>query len=180
MLEKLKREIRALLEATAYFFLWIGCLVLVKKLILAEYQVEFHGLSKSVVGALVLSKVVLILERVPLGSHVRRKPAWVAVALRTLLYSLGVAVVLLAEQGISERHEYGGVGAAIKAGLQGADMHHVYANTICLAGALLGFNVLALLRERLGRGELLRLFTTPVPEGGAEAPRGHGSAGRKD
>ena len=97
--EKLKRELEELSLAGLYFFLWIGLLVAIKKLVLAEYQIEFVGLSAALIGALVLAKVVLILEHVPLGPLTRSRPAWVEVLLRTVLYSAGVVVVMLLEKG---------------------------------------------------------------------------------
>jgi hypothetical protein len=73
--------------AGLYVFLWIGLLVTVKKLVLAEYQIEFAGLSAALIGALVLAKVVLILEHVPLGLLTHNRPAWVEVMVRTVLYA---------------------------------------------------------------------------------------------
>ena len=68
----------------AYVLFWLlaRCIVLLKYLVLAEYQVAFHGLSVALVGALVLAKVVLVLEHVALGQWVRARPAWVDVVLR--------------------------------------------------------------------------------------------------
>ena len=84
--EKLAREFRVLVQAMLYFTVWLGWLVVLKKLVLEEYRIEFQGLSVALVGALVLSKVVLILENVSLGEWVRKQPALVEVLLRTGLY----------------------------------------------------------------------------------------------
>ena len=162
--EKLAHELRALLQAMLYFTVWLGALVVLKKLILEEYRIEFEGLSVALVGALVLSKVVLILENVSLGEWVRKRPAWVEVALRTALYSVGVFVVLLVEKAFEGRHEYGGFVASLTSLFQDADFNHVLINTICIGGALVGFNVLWVIRRHLGEGGLIRLFLSPVPE----------------
>ncbi|MFN0066375.1 MAG: hypothetical protein ACKVYV_01950 [Limisphaerales bacterium] len=162
--QKLKHEIKAVGLAMLYFGLWIGALLLLKQLVLAEYRIAFHHLSLALVGALILSKVVLILEHVPLGAWVRTQPAWLDVLLRTALYSLGVAVVLVLEKGFEARHEHGGFGAAVAASFQKADIHHVWASTLALSGALLGYNVLSVIRRHLGGGGLLRLFLSPLPE----------------
>lgn len=149
--------------AAFYFAIWIGVLVLLKELILAEYQIKFHGLSLALVGTLVLAKVVLVLEHVPLGTWIRSRPALVGVILRTVLYSLGVFIVLLLEKAFEGRHEYGGLGPSMIAVFQHADVHHVWANTICLSGALLGYNVLAVVRRHLGEGGLLQMLLSPLP-----------------
>jgi hypothetical protein len=44
-----------------------------------------------------------------------------------------------------------------------AAVHHGWINTICLSGALLGYNIVAVIRHHLGKGGLLRLFLSPLP-----------------
>lgn len=162
--QKLKDEIRAVAITTLYFATWLGLLVLLKKLILAEYQIEFNGLSVALVGALVLAKVVLVMEHVSLGTWVRTHTALVDVVLRTVLYAFGVFVVLVLEKAFEGRHEYGGFGSALIAVFRDAEDHHVWANTFCLFSALLGYNVLSVVRRHLGEGGLVRLFLSPLPE----------------
>lgn len=159
--QRLKKEIREVALTTFYFAVWLGALVLVKRLILEEYHIEFRGLSIALVGALIIAKVVLVLEHVPLGQWLRRHAALVEVVLRTLLYTLGVAVVLLLEKAFEARHEEGGFGAALARVLQHRDIAHVWANTICVGSALLVFNALSVLRRHLGEGRLVALFLAP-------------------
>ena len=170
--QKLRDEIKAVALATLYFAVWIGVLMVLKKLILAEYRIEFNGLSLALVGALVLAKVVLVLEHVPLAGWTRNRPAWVEVILRTALYGLGVLVVLLLEKAFEGRHEHGGFGPSLIAVVQHAERIHVWANTICLTGALLGYNALSVIRRYLGEGALIRLFLSPVPEDPGEKEPG--------
>lgn len=162
--EKLANELKELGLASLYFGAWIGMLVVLKKLVLSQYQIEFGGLSVVLIGTLVLAKVVLILEHVPLGRWTLHKPAWVDVVLRTALYSFGLVVVLLLEKGFEGRHEHGGFIASVASLFQDVDLTHVWANSICLTGALLGYNILSVVNERLGEGGLRRLFMTPLSE----------------
>ena len=115
LVTRIKQELKAMGLAMLYFGCWLAALLIIKQLVLEEYQIQFSGLSKALVGALVLSKVVLVLEHVPLGAWVRSKPAWVDVVLRTVLYSLGVFAVLLLEKGFEGRHEYHGFGPSLHA-----------------------------------------------------------------
>lgn len=163
--ETLLNELKALCLASAYFGTWIGVMLLLKQLILAEYRIAFHGLSLAVVGTLVLAKVVLVLEHVPIGRWTRTRPAWVDVVVRTALYALGVFVALVLEKAFEARHEHGGFVPSLMAVFQHADMPHVWANTICLSGALLGYNLLSVVRRHLGDGGLIRLFLSPLPVG---------------
>lgn len=171
--EKLKHELKAVGLAMLYFVCWIAVLILLKQLVLAEYEIAFHGLSLAVIGALILAKVVLVLEHVSLGEWIRSQPAWVDVILRTALYAVGLIVVLLLEKGFEARHEYGGFIPALAAMFQSANAHHVLANAISLSGALLGYNVLNVLRRNLGEGALLKMFLAPLPL----EPRPAGDAG---
>ncbi len=159
----LKHELEAVALATLFFASWIGGLMCVKALILAEYRLEFHEWSLAIMGALILAKVVLVLEHVPLGALTRNRPALVDVILRTALYALGVLAVLLLEKAFEGRHEHGGFGPSLRAVLQHAEIHHVWANAIGLSGAVLGYNALAVVRRHLGERPLFRLFLSPLP-----------------
>ena len=159
--QSLKKEIEEVALTTLYFAVWLGVLVLLKRLILEDYQIEFRGLSLALVGALIIAKVVLVLEHVPLGPWVRRHAALFEVLLRTLLYTLGVAAVLLLEKAFEARHDEGGFGAALGRVLQHRDIAHVWANTICVGSALLVFNAVSVLRHHLGEGRLVALFLAP-------------------
>jgi hypothetical protein len=107
---------------------------------------------------------VLILEHVSLGAWVRVRPAWVDVVLRTAMYSIGVAVVLLLEKGFEGRHEHGGFGPVLHFLFQETDVYHVWANTLCLSGALLVYNALFVVQRHLGKGALIRIFLSPLAE----------------
>lgn len=161
--QKIKHELKAVGVATLYFGCWLLALVAIKQLILAEYEIEFVGFSKALVGALILSKVVLVLEHISLGSWVNSRPAWVDVVVRTILYALGVLLVILLERGFEGREEYGGFGEALLAVFQHADIYHVSVNVMVVTGALFVYNILAVIRHHLGEGGLLRLLLQPVP-----------------
>lgn len=160
--QKLKHEVAAVAWLTFYFGCWLGVFALIKYLLLAEYQIAFAGFSVAIVGALVLAKVVLVLEYVPLGKWIQAKPAWVDVMLRTALYIFGVFVILLLEKGFEGRHEHDGFVSALSAAFQHADMNHVWLNILCMSAALLSYNMLSVARKRLGKGALLQLFLTPL------------------
>ena len=162
--QKFRHEIWLVAATTLYFAAWFGALMVLKTLVLAEYQIGFHGVPMMLVASLIVAKVVLVLEYVPLGAWIRKQPALVDVVLRTTLYALGVVVVLLVEKAFEARHDYGGFGASLTQVLRHAEIHHVWANAICVTGALLGFNALAVLRRRLGEGRLSDMFLRPYAD----------------
>ena len=163
-MEKLKKEIRSVLLLTLYFAAWLGVLIIIKKLILAEYDIEFKGLTVALVGALVLAKVVLILGHVSLGSWIRKRPALMEAIMRTLFYAFGVFVVLVLEKSFEGRHEYGGFLPSMIANFQTVEGFHVWANVICISGALFVYNIFSVLEKIFGEGALLRALLSPLPD----------------
>jgi hypothetical protein len=159
--EKLKHELKAVLLVTLFFAAWIGVFMGIKVLILEDYKIHFGSASAVLIGALILSKVVLILEHVSLGAWLRNHPVLVTVILRTLLYAFGTLIVILLEKSFESRHEQGGFGAALMNVFQHPDMPHVWANTICVTTALLFYNLLAALKHHLGPGGLARVLLSP-------------------
>ena len=159
--DKLKHELKAIILVTLFFAAWLGIFMWLKILLLEDYHIQFGGFSMVLIGALILAKVVLILEHVSLGAWLRDKPVLVDVLLRTILYAFGTFVVMLLEKTFESRHEQGGFGPALVNVFQHRDMPHVWANTICLAGALLFYNLLAEINRRLGVGGLARMFLSP-------------------
>ena len=162
--QKLKEEAKAIMITALYFGCWVAAMMLLKSLVLAEYKIAFSGWSVAVVGVLILSKVVLLLEHVSLGAWVNARPAWVETVLRTAMYSLGLVVVLVIEKGFEGRHDYGGFFPTLRHLFQQTDVHHVWANTLCLSGALLVYNGLSVVQRHLGKGGLIRVFMSPLPE----------------
>jgi len=174
---KVKHELKAIALTTLYFAAWLGVLMFLKRLVLADYQIRFRGFTVAIVGALVIAKVVLVLEHVPLGSWVRKRPAVFDVLLRTLLYGAGVAAALLLEKAFEVRKEYGGFERALLGVFQHRDIHNVWANAVGLTCVLLGFNALSVLRRRLGDRELAELFFSSSLGGSSRKPPETGSTG---
>lgn len=164
--EKVKHEIVSVVVLTLYFLAWLGFLMLLKYLLLANYSIEYFDMSKAFVGALVLAKVVLVLEYVSFGKWVRARPAWVDVALRTLLYTFGVFIVMVAEKAFEQRHDYGGFLQAVRGLFFHVEIYHLWLSLICVSAALLSYNVLSVIHKNLGIGALLKMMMKPLPATG--------------
>jgi hypothetical protein len=160
---KIIEEIERIGIVSLYFAFCFGVMMLFKRLILAQYAIEFRGLTLALVGALVVAKVVVLLEKVSLGNWVRNQPVVVDVIFRTLLYTIGVWIALLLEKAFESRHEHGGFGSSLMSVFSHRDIHHVWASTIGVCAALLGFIIFSVLKRRFGGHELKRFFfATPL------------------
>ena len=161
---RLRNELKLVGLTTLFFAVWFAVLISLKWLILAEYSIEFRGVSIVLVGALIVAKVVLVLENVPLDRWIRDRSALTDVLVRTTLYGLGILVVLLVEQAFEARHEYGGFIPSLVQVMRHEDIPHVLAAAIGVTGALLVFNAMSVIRRHFGKRGLLELFLSPLPE----------------
>lgn len=161
---KLVHELKAIFWTSLYFLTWIGLLVVLKSFLLAEYQIGFYDYSIIVVGALVGAKVVLIMENIPMGKWVKRAPAIIEILIRTLLYLLGVIVIMVLEKAFESRAEYGGFVNALKELSGKAEFYHIVVNVICVFGALLGFNLWSVIKKHHGERWLMKILSSPIPE----------------
>jgi len=161
---KLIRELKAVFWVPLYFLSWFGILVLIKHLLLEEYQIDPGSYVVVIVGALIVAKVVLILENVKL-SFLHSSPAYLEVLVRTLLYMAGVVVVMFLERSFEARHDYGGMTDAMMNLTSHVNMYHFMVSVICVFLALLFFNLWSVLKGHLGTNGVKRMFLDPVNRG---------------
>jgi hypothetical protein len=160
---KVKNEIVAVGLTTLFFGVWFCMMMLLKKLVLADYQIQFGNLSMALMGALIVAKVVLIMESIPLGAWLRNRSGVSHIAVRTLMYAVGVAAVLLVEKAFEARHEYGGFIPSLTEVFHHRDISHVWATAISVTSALLIFNALFVIRRHVGKRGLIQMFISPYP-----------------
>jgi hypothetical protein len=161
--DKIIKEVKSIFWTSLYFLVWFGSLMLIKVLLLEEYHIQFYNVSALIIGALVVAKSVLIMEAIP-ASKGKHQPAWAVVLKRTLLFMIGVFIILLLEKSIETRHEYGGVVEAFKNLFYDANMYHVWVNSICVFGALLTYNLGTLLSLNLGKEGIKKILLSPYPK----------------
>ncbi len=165
ILKKIWREIRVILRTAAYFAIVFILMMVMKKLNLKDYDIEFSGMSQAIIGSLVMAKVIVLMELISLGSWVQRKPPIVDVILRTLLYTLGVLIVIVLEKAFEKRHVVEGFGNAISFVLQNRDIYHVWATTIGAAASIFIYNAFSTIKKVLGEKGLAKLFfSTPLSQ----------------
>ena len=159
-MKKVWHEIIVIARTASYFALFFIFMMVMKKLTLEDYNIEFTGLSQALIGALIMSKVILLMQMISLGSWVQRQPPIVDTIIRTLLYSVGVLVVVLLEKAFEVRHKAAGFSNAIDYVFSHRDVYHVWANTLGAAVSIFFFNVFAVVQRLLGKKGTYKLFFT--------------------
>lgn len=156
--QKALKEIKTVAIATVYFAIWMGILMFLKTMILTEYKVEFTGISKALIGALILAKVVLVIDLIPLSNFTRQHPVIYFIFFRTLFNVVAVFILLLLEKAFESRHEYESFGSSLSQVFQHRDVYHVWANVTVVSIAVFWFNVIFVLQGYLGKQKLRQVF----------------------
>jgi hypothetical protein len=163
ILKKIWEEIIAIARTAAYFAIVFILMMVMKKLYLKDYDIEFTGLSQALIGALIMSKVIILMELITLGQWVQRQPAIVDTTLRTLLYAGGVLIVMILEKAFESRHQAGSYGDAISYVFSHRDIYHVWATTIGAGASILVYNAFSVVQRKMGKNGLKKLFfLTPL------------------
>jgi hypothetical protein len=158
LLQTIKHEVKQVGLITLYFLFCFGIILWLKKLFLAQYEVEYYALSAAVVGALVIGKVVIILDKTRLGNRFEGQALYKDILYRSFVYTLVVILVLFAEHVFHARHEAGGIVSAAVDVFQHRDADHLLATIVCVSMSFIGYNVISAISRHLGEGELVRLF----------------------
>ena len=161
--DKIVKEAKSIFWTSLYFLAWFGSLMLIKVLLLEEYHIQFYNVSALIIGALVVAKSVLIMEAMPVSKG-KHQPAWAVVLKRTLLFMVGVFIILVLEKSIEARHEYGGVVNATRNLFHDTNIYHILVNSLCVFGALLIYNLGSLLSLNLGKEGFKKILLAPYTD----------------
>jgi hypothetical protein len=158
ILRKIFEEIKTVTRTASYFAIVFILMMIMKKLYLKDYDIEFSGMSQAIIGALIMAKVIVLMELISLGSWVQCRPPIVDVIIRTLLYTGGVLIVIVLEKAFEKRHEAGSYGNAIVYVFTNRDIYHVWATTIGSAASIFVYNSFSIVQKVLGKHGLAKLF----------------------
>ncbi|WP_447965355.1 hypothetical protein [Nitrospira sp. Ecomares 2.1] len=163
MVSTVKHEVKEVGLVTLYFFFCFGIFLTLMKLMLEAYEIEFYAFSKSLVGALIVAKVVVLLGKTRAGTRFDAHHSLGAAALyRTLVYSSCTFLVLFAEKMFHAFRESGLLGAAFMAVWEQKDFSLIFAKVICIGLAFMGYFLYRGIERRLGEGTLRRIvFSSP-------------------
>lgn len=156
--EKIKEEIKHMGSVTLYFFFCFAVILMLKKLFLASYQIEFFALSSAVLGALVIGKVVVVLDNTSIGNRFRSGPLYIDVAYRSFIYTVAVFIVMVIERSFHAYSESGNLISAVIETFEGRDVAQFWATTLCVFLTFIGYEVVAAISRYMGEGELAMLF----------------------
>jgi hypothetical protein len=158
----LVEELRTLAPSVLFFLVSFGVILLIIKLFLARYAIQFEVLSNAVLGAFIAAKVALVLDKIS-WARAHGWPRIAIVAIRTLLYCVGVIAFGILERLVHGFRETGSLGGAVHQFVEHFDPHRFFAIVLMVS---LVFGVYFAMREinnSMGRGALYALFFQRQP-----------------
>src|SRR5438132_6530814 len=135
-------ELSRVIPIAVFFLTGFSLVLLIVKLSLAQYSIEVSTVSRALLGALISSKVVLVLNRTPLARGPVRYPRAVSVLLRTFSYGLAVIALGLTERVIDARRDHGGLIGATSFVATQTDIHRLAAVALGIALVFCAYFVL--------------------------------------
>jgi uncharacterized membrane protein len=169
--QTIKRFIVGLFDEMApivlFFFIAFLLIGVMFKLFVARYQIEFSAFTKAAIAALILGKVVALLDWAQAGYRFDGHRRIVVVAGKTLLYALVVIVLGIGEKILEAYRKAGSLGVAVSNLIADANFDRFMGLVLLISMVVFIYLAMQEIECAMGKGALLRLFfkrPEPTPE----------------
>jgi len=162
--EFLKRELKAVALVTAYFLSWFAVIGYLKILMLEQYNITYVAAGSALVAALVIAKVVVILDETSVGEKFSKQAAILYILWRSLVYTLFVAIVMVLEKVVEAMFDGQAIVQAATDVWTNKNDSHILVTIIIIAIAFLFYNTFAVLNQALGKAGLLGVLKSPLAD----------------
>jgi hypothetical protein len=158
-----------------FFFVAFMILFLLFKLFVAQYSVTYGAFARAAVAALILGKVIPLLEWAQSGYRFERQRRIVVIAGKTLAYGLVVILLGTGERLFEAYRKAGSVRGAFETLKAQANVNH-FVGLVLLISLVVGAYLTTQEIDRvLGRGTLLRVLFQRPQEPGSNTATGRGA-----
>lgn len=158
MLVTLKRELLSLIPPTLFFLVTLGLLVFTKHLMLKQYGIQFSDFGAIIVGALIIGKVVLIADHLPITNRFPTRPLIYRIAWKSFIYVMAAFIVRTAEELVPRIIKYNSVSQGTAHLVDEVIWPHFWVIYIWLSVLLFTYCSLRELVRVIGEDKVLELF----------------------
>jgi len=155
---KLKHELRQLIPVILFFFVAFQLLALTETMMLEQYGIRVSVFLTATVAALVVAKVVLIADHLPLINRFPEKPLIYNVIWKTAIYFVASLAVRYVEHLIDSWRHTANFAEANKRLFDEVVWPHFWGVQLWLLILLLLYCAFRELARALGRDRIIRLF----------------------
>lgn len=158
----LLHEFREMLPPTIFFFFGFNLILFSKRLLLADYLIEFSGFMLATTSALIVGKTVLVANMMPVLRRFDHAPLIQPILFKTVIYTLLVFAVRLLEAFIHYLIQDGtiGEGGFLHELLGGFRWDHFIAVQMWIFVLFLVYVTASEVNGLIGDGELFKIMFT--------------------
>ncbi len=154
----LVEEIKKVWILSFFFIICFSYIFVILNLFLKTYAIDFYGISKVIIGALIAAKAVLILDKTPLINWCERFPRYIHLLYKTLIYSLGVVLFGVVEgliHAYSESHQWQ---EAIEIFIASKNLNSFIATHLSIGVVFFLYSILSEVESKFGQGWIGKFF----------------------
>jgi hypothetical protein len=154
--------VREMAPVVLFFFIVFGLFGLLYKLFVSQYAIEFSAFTKAAIAALIMGKVVLLLDWAGTGNRFEREfPRAVVILVKTIIYALAVIAVGMGEKIHRAVHEAGSFNAGINQLIADANVDRFLGFVLLISLIVAFYLMVQEISRAMGKGALLKLFFEP-------------------
>lgn len=160
--ERIRHEIREVLPPTIFFIVALNVLAVTKSLFLLEHGIRFTNFLGTTLLALVVAKVVVIVDKVGIVNRYPDKPLIYNTIWKTLIYIVATFVARVLETLFHAYQEVSTLAAAWQHMAENVIWPHFIAVLLWLSILFLTYVALRELTRSLGREKVIQMFFGPL------------------
>ena len=154
-------ELLKMLPAVLFFFVALMMILALLKLFVSQYSIEFYAFSKAAVGALIMGKVVLLMDWAESGRRVSAYPRIVVIAGKTSIYGLAVVTLGIGERMIHSYRRTGDFRDAASLVIANANLDRFLGCVLLISLVVSAYLAMEEINRAMGKGALFTLFFRP-------------------
>ena len=157
-------ELKKVIILTIFFTVCFIYIFVILNLFLKTYAIDPYSISKVIIGSFFAAKAVLILDKTPLINQYKQFPRYVHLFYKTLLYTLGVALMGVLE-GVIHAYLDGYQGReALMIFLESKNLNSFIATNLCVGVVFFIYSILSELETKFGEGWISKFFVSSPDE----------------
>ena len=156
--QRLKKEFLGVIPAAVFFFVAFQLLALTRSLILREYEIEISTFFAATFGALLVAKVILVVDLLPFVNRFPDRPLIYNILWKTGIYMISASAVRYIEHLVRFYIEYGDIADANRHLIDDLVWPYFWVVHIWLLVVFLMYCVITELIRVLGRERVRSIF----------------------
>lgn len=162
--------IREMVPVVLFFFIAFLLIFVMFKLFVSQYEIEFSAFTKAAIAALILGKVVPLLDWAQSGYRFDNHRRAVVIACKAFIYGLVVIVLGIGEKIFHSVRESGSFRDGISRVVAIANLDRFLGLVLLISLTVGTFLVMQEISRAMGEGALFRLFFEPPQISSRQSP----------